>query len=115
MSKNDDYNRDISFKIVEEIGVITAYSTGWNKELNFVSWNGAAPKYDIRDWAPDHTHMSRGITLHEKEMRLIFDLLRNRGRHPYRGDYNGFENAEDQEKGDCAADSRAAEKLPAGM
>ncbi len=85
MSKNGDFVReDISYDIVEKIGVITSYSTGWNKELNLVSWNGAAPKYDIRDWAPDHAHMSRGITLHEKEMRLIFDLLRNRGRHQTR-------------------------------
>ncbi|MEI3503270.1 MAG: PC4/YdbC family ssDNA-binding protein [Anaerovoracaceae bacterium] len=47
------------------------YPTGWRKELNLVSWNGGAPKYDIRDWDPDHERMSRGITLHEKEMRLM--------------------------------------------
>ena len=53
MSGND-FNREIFFDIVEKIGVIASYSTGWNKELNLVSWNGSAPKYDIRDWAPDH-------------------------------------------------------------
>ncbi len=75
-----NFNREISFDIVEHIGVITTYSTGWNKELNLVSWNGAAPKYDIREWSPDHAHMSRGVTLHEKEMRTILDLIRNRRR-----------------------------------
>ena len=51
---------------------------GWNKELNIVSWNGGQPKYDIRDWDLDHEHMSRGVTLHEKEMRQIFDLMKKR-------------------------------------
>lgn len=75
-----NFDREISFDIVEHLGVITTYSTGWNKELNLVSWNGAAPKYDIREWSPDHAHMSRGVTLHEKEMRTILDLIRNRNR-----------------------------------
>ena len=75
-----NFDREISFDIVEHLGVITTYSTGWNKELNLVSWNGAAPKYDIREWSPDHAHMSRGVTLHEKEMRMILDLIRNRNR-----------------------------------
>lgn len=90
MTINSEFNRDISFDIVERIGVIASYSTGWSKELNLVSWNGGAPKYDIRDWAPDHSHMSRGVTLHEKEMRLVCDLLRSRGRRHYvYGDVNG--------------------------
>ena len=75
-----NFDREISFDIVEHLGVITTYSTGWNKALNLVSWNGAAPKYDIREWSPDHAHMSRGVTLHEKEMRTILDLIRNRNR-----------------------------------
>lgn len=40
---------DIKYDIVEEIGVISENAKGWRKELNLVSWNGAAPKYDIRD------------------------------------------------------------------
>lgn len=81
MTVSNDYNREISFDIIEEIGVIANHPTGWNKELNLVSWNGAPPKYDIRDWDPDHKHMSRGITLHEKEMRTMIELLGKRRRH----------------------------------
>ena len=80
MNMNNDFDREISFDIVEQLGVITSYSTGWCKELNLVSWNGGTPKYDIRDWAPDHEHMSRGVTLHEKEMRTVIELLRRRNR-----------------------------------
>ncbi|MBC6679584.1 YdbC family protein [Zhenpiania hominis] len=69
---------EIVFEIKERIGIITEYPTGWNKELNLVSWNGNAPKYDIRDWDPEHEHMSRGITFHPKEIRTLIALLNNR-------------------------------------
>lgn len=74
-----DRNKDeIVFEIKERFGVIKPYPTGWNKELNLVSWNGSAAKYDIRDWDPEHEHMSRGITLHPEEMRKILRLLEGR-------------------------------------
>ena len=49
--------------------------TLWTKELNLVSWNGANPKYDIRDWSPDHQKLSKGITLTEAEMNRIKDAI----------------------------------------
>lgn len=45
---------DFKYDIVEEIGVISENSKGWTKELNLISWNGAKPKYDLRDWSPGH-------------------------------------------------------------
>ena len=48
---------------------------GWTKELNVISWNGANPKYDIRDWAPDHEKMGKGITLTEEEAAKLRELL----------------------------------------
>ena len=75
---NNGFDREVRFEILERIGVLSTHSTGWNKELNIVSWNGGQPKYDIRDWDMDHEHMSRGVTLHEKEMRQIFDLMKKR-------------------------------------
>jgi len=72
-------DKEIKFEIKEAIGVITEHSTGWKKELNLVAWNGNPPKYDIRDWSPNHERMSRGITLTEDEMRTIFRLLKHRG------------------------------------
>lgn len=68
----------VRFEIEERIGVIKTYPSGWSRELNLVSWGDALPKYDIRDWDPEHEHMSRGITLHPDEMRKIYDLLRER-------------------------------------
>lgn len=80
MQNQNLFEREITFEIKERIGVLMEHATGWTKELNLVSWNGGAPKYDLRDWDPAHEHMSRGITLTENEMRTIIRLLRARGR-----------------------------------
>lgn len=68
-------NDRISFEIVEKIGVLETYSSGWKKEVNMVAWNGNSPKYDIRDWSEDHMHMSRGITLTEMQMKTLINLI----------------------------------------
>ena len=48
---------------------------GWKKELNLISWNGAAPKYDLRDWSPEHEKMGKGITLSPDEVQELYKLL----------------------------------------
>lgn len=71
-------NRDsegIIFKVISHIGVLAEYQTGWTKEVNLISWNEGTPKYDIRDWNPEHDHMSKGITLHEEEARKLTEIL----------------------------------------
>lgn len=66
---------DIKFEITQEIGVLSESPKGWKKELNLVSWNGAAPKYDLRDWSPEHEKMGKGITLSPEETEKLRDLL----------------------------------------
>ena len=66
---------DIKYEIVEELGVISESAKGWQKELNLVSWNGADPKYDLRDWAPNHEKMGKGITLNNEEFEALKDLI----------------------------------------
>ena len=66
---------DFQYEIVEEIGVLSENAKGWRKELNKISWNGAEPKYDIRDWAPDHEKMGKGVTLTDEEVAALKDLL----------------------------------------
>lgn len=81
MNKKDKNDRrivkmaDIKFEIKKELGTISSSAKGWNKEVNLVSWNGAAPKYDIRDWSPEHEKMGKGITLTEEEARQLFTIL----------------------------------------
>lgn len=66
---------DISFKLLEHVGLIAVTPSGWNKELNIVSWNGGKAKYDIRDWSPEHDRMSKGMTLREEELKGLHNLL----------------------------------------
>lgn len=66
---------EIKYEITEELGVLSTSSRGWNKELNKVSWNDGVPKFDIRDWAPEHEKMGKGVTLTEEEARQLYELL----------------------------------------
>lgn len=62
---------EINFEIVEHVVVLSEGNKGWKKEVNLISWNGREPKYDIRDWAPDHSKMGKGVTLAEDEMQIL--------------------------------------------
>ena len=66
---------DIKYDIVEEIGVLSENAKGWRKEINLISWNGAAPKYDIRDWSPEHEKMGKGTTLSKEEITKLKEIL----------------------------------------
>ena len=59
------------FEIVKTIACISTEKNGWTKELNLVSWNGRAPKYDLRSWSPDHQKMGKGVTLSEEEISAL--------------------------------------------
>jgi len=66
---------EITFKIVEEVGVLSELPSGWQKELNLVSWNERDAKYDLRDWNADHEKMRKGITLTVDELAQLRDIL----------------------------------------
>ncbi|GAA0738976.1 YdbC family protein [Clostridium oceanicum] len=66
---------NIKYDIVKELGEISESSKGWTKELNLISWNDRSPKYDLRDWAPEHEKMGKGITITKEELKNLRDLL----------------------------------------
>lgn len=66
---------EIKYEIKETIGTLSESTKGWTKELNLISWNNREPKYDLRDWAPEHEKMGKGITLTKKELIQLRDLL----------------------------------------
>jgi len=66
---------DIKFEILERVGVLSASTSGWSKELNLISWNDREPKFDLRDWSADHTKMGKGVTLSHEELMALRDLL----------------------------------------
>ena len=62
---------ELKFEIKEHIGTVSESSKGWTKELNIVSWNGANPKFDLRDWAPEHEKMGKGLTFTNEELKNL--------------------------------------------
>ena len=72
---------EIRYEIKEYVGTIAKRKSGWSRELNIVSWNGQPPKYDLREWSEDHSHMGKGVTLFADEMRALvnaYTKYRNR-------------------------------------
>ena len=66
---------DIKFEIIKKIGVLSKTSKGWTKELNLISWNDRQPKYDIREWSPEHDKMGKGVTLSKEELKALKQVL----------------------------------------
>ena len=66
---------EVKYEVVEHIGVLSESIKGWKKELNRISWNGNAPKYDIRDWAPNREKMGKGVTLSAEEYEALNQLM----------------------------------------
>lgn len=66
---------EIKYEIKETIGTLSESNKGWSKELNLISWNEREPKYDLRDWAPEHEKMGKGITMTKEELIKLRDIL----------------------------------------
>ena len=66
---------ELKFEIVKECGVLSQSPSGLTEELNLVRWKDLEPKYDIREWAPEHTKMGKGVTMSADEIILLRDLL----------------------------------------
>lgn len=68
---------ELKFEITEHIAVLSESPKGWTKELNLISWNGREPKYDIRDWAPNHEKMGKGVTITKEELDKLKEVLKS--------------------------------------
>ena len=70
---------EFKYEIIKHIAVLSENSNGWKKELNFVSWNGLPPKYDIRDWGPGDAErkIGKGVTLKKEEIEALKNVLLN--------------------------------------
>lgn len=65
---------EIKYDIVEKIAVLSEKGA-WTKELNKVSWNGRAAKYDIRDWNHEEGKIGKGTTLSDEEAQALNGAL----------------------------------------
>jgi len=66
---------NVDFEITQELGILSTTPKGWTKELNLVSWNGKEPKYDLREWSPNHERPGKGVVLSVEEISKLQELL----------------------------------------
>lgn len=66
---------EFKYEITQELGVLSESKSGWTRELNLVPWNGADPKFDIRDWSPGREKMGKGISLSADEVEKLKTIL----------------------------------------
>lgn len=64
---------DFSFTITEHIATLSTRGV-WSLEVNKISWGGRPATYDIRKWSPDHSKMSKGISLTDSEFEALLAL-----------------------------------------
>ncbi len=67
-------NGEITYKILRPLGILKENDKGYTKEVNIMTWNRGKPKFDLREWNPDHDPR-KGITLTEEEAIILRDLL----------------------------------------
>ncbi|HHT24497.1 MAG TPA: hypothetical protein GXZ76_03115 [Clostridiaceae bacterium] len=66
---------DFKYEVKQNIGKLSSGRSGWNREVNMVSWNENPAKLDIRDWAPEHAKMSKGVSLNYEEASILREIL----------------------------------------
>lgn len=73
--KGEKAMADITFDVLEHLGTLSENPKGWTKELTMVSWNERKPKFDIREWSPNYTKMSKGVTFTVEELKELKTIL----------------------------------------
>lgn len=71
-------NKKIEYEIIKNIG--TLKNGRYTKEINFISWNGNKPVYDIRNYNVDGNGTKKalkGISLSLEEIRMLKEILEN--------------------------------------
>ena len=67
--------KSVTCEIIEPIAVLSKNEKGYTKEINLVSWNGAEPKFDIRNWHPGRERSGKGITLTKDEIINLMNAM----------------------------------------
>lgn len=67
--------KEIQYEIRQEIAVLSRSDSGYTKEINLISWNGAEPKYDIRSFSPNRERCGKGITMTAEEAKQLLKAL----------------------------------------
>lgn len=67
--------KQIEYEVVKHFGTLSQDQNGYTKEVTLMSWNGAEPKIDIRNWRKDMQSPLKGITLTYEEVAALADMM----------------------------------------
>jgi len=59
----------MKYELIEKLGVIQSFGNGTEMVLNFISWNGEEPVYDVRPW--QEGRFFRGMRFTASEMETL--------------------------------------------
>ena len=90
----------VTCDLISELAVLRE-NNGYRKVVNIISWNGAEPKLDIREWTPENHCTKKGFTLTDDEAKILLTTLQ---------DY--FESGEKPAKKEESKESDDTETLP---
>ena len=69
-------NKEFKYEILEHIGTISTNTDGkYALEVNFISYNDAPAKVDIRTWNKETGKMYKGITMTRDEAKVLGQIL----------------------------------------
>lgn len=73
-------NSEFKYEITEHLGILKDMpDKGFSIEVNKISFNGRAPKLDIRKFLIDENHevkLGKGISLTDDEGKTLLDILK---------------------------------------
>jgi len=73
-----EIKEELNYEVIKKYGCLTTEGKA-NKELRLISWNGAAPKFDLRPWIANEDgteKMNKGVTLTSEEIGNLFEILK---------------------------------------
>ena len=78
MAFNKTTTKEVKMEIMEDCFSLDSRSNGDTIRCRFISWNGKAPKYDLRVWSTDEDGSERcgkGFTLSGEELEALMKQL----------------------------------------
>lgn len=66
----------VTCDLIGELAVLRE-NNGYRKVVNIISWNGAEPKLDIREWTPENHCTKKGFTLSDEEAKILLTTLQD--------------------------------------
>lgn len=96
MSKKNNTTETITFTIEKNIAVLRTSPAGWTRELNIVKWGDREPAFDVRDWNPGHTKMSKGLSFTADELKALAEAVNGMAKSKAKGKAKKAEPVEEQ-------------------